>query len=137
MPISKWDFAEMAEYGERFYGAGDRKIALNFALAKGAPVDPEVLLHHFDPHKYLIKITPLNPTYSARENALSSYIDTGANGRKYQIIEDLQSAGYKVILSIGETEENLIGSNCGQYIAEHQRQKERMDKGYTYELSNI
>ncbi|MCP4230792.1 MAG: radical SAM protein [bacterium] len=137
MPVRKWTFVEMADYGERFYEAGDRKIALNFALAKGVPVNPSVLLDHFDPAKYLIKITPLNPTYSAREHGLRSYIDAEANGRKYPIIEALRDVGYEVIISIGEIEENLIGSNCGQYVAEHQRREEMVEDGYAYEIINI
>jgi 23S rRNA (adenine2503-C2)-methyltransferase len=31
----------------------------------------------------------------------------------------MRSAGYDVILSIGEVEENRIGSNCGQYVTRH------------------
>jgi 23S rRNA (adenine2503-C2)-methyltransferase len=31
IPVRKWSFSEMAEYGERFYVNGDRKITLNFA----------------------------------------------------------------------------------------------------------
>jgi hypothetical protein len=36
-----------------------------------------------------------------------------------EIVQSLQEAGYQVILSIGETEENYIGSNCGQYLRRH------------------
>ncbi|OGN98028.1 MAG: radical SAM protein, partial [Chloroflexi bacterium RBG_13_50_21] len=75
IPVKKWSFAQIGEYGEQFYTAGDRKITLNFALALGMPVDPTVLLNYFDPDKFLIKITPLNPTYRARENNLVSYVD--------------------------------------------------------------
>ncbi len=137
MPVGKWSFAEMAEYGNRFYEECDRKIALNFALVEGVPVDSDILLAHFNPEKYLIKITPVNPTYSARENSLYSYIDANNSDKSYPIIEDLRSADYEVILSIGEVEENLIGSNCGQYIAEHVKREEEMEEGYTYKLCPV
>lgn len=132
IPVRKWSFAEMAAYGDRFYAPGDRKLTLNFALVHGTPVSPEVLLQHFDPKRFLIKITPLNPTYRARENRLASYIDPFSQETNYTIVEALRAAGYQVIVSIGELEENLIGSNCGQYIKRHLTAAEPIEDGYTY-----
>jgi 23S rRNA (adenine2503-C2)-methyltransferase len=132
IPIRKWTFAEMAEYGTRFHQSGDRKITLNFALAQGMPVEPDVLLQHFDPGRYLIKITPLNPTYRAVEHGLSSYIDPLHTGDGYEVVQALQAAGYEVIVSIGEVEENYIGSNCGQYVMRHLKADSHIDDGYTY-----
>ena len=137
IPVNKWSFAEIAAYGNRFYAVGDRKITLNFALAHGMPVDPDVLLQFFDPAKFLIKITPLNPTYRARENDLVSYIDPLSGEQKYEIIQALQDSGYQVILSIGETEENYIGSNCGQYLRRHLSADEPIEDGYTYQVKEI
>lgn len=132
IPVKKWSLDQIAQYGERFYAPGDRKLTLNFALAQGMPVDPTILLSHFDPHIFLVKITPLNPTYRARENALESYINPLSGGQKYEIIQAIQEAGYQVILSIGETEENLIGSNCGQYLRAHLSSEVPIEDGYTY-----
>ena len=137
IPVKKWRFEEMAKYGERFYASGDRKITLNFALTRQMPVDPGILLLHFDPDKYLIKITPLNPTYRARENCLSSYIDPFQAYQNYEIIDALSQAGYQVIVSIGEFEENYIGSNCGQYIRRHIAAKEPLCTGYTYSIQEM
>ncbi len=136
IPVKKWSYAQIGEFGERFYAPGDRKITLNFALAKGMPVDPAVLLQFFDPQIFLIKITPLNPTYRARENELVSYVDPLSSGQKYEIIQALQDSGYQVILSIGQREENLIGSNCGQYLRRHLSAGEPMQDGYTYRVNN-
>jgi 23S rRNA (adenine2503-C2)-methyltransferase len=132
MPVKKWGFAEMAEYGERFYAPGDRKIGLNFALAAGMPVDPAALREHFDPDKFLVKITPLNPTYRARESGYSSYIDPQRAGGDYSIVRELQEAGYQTIVSIGEVEESYIGSNCGQYVRRHLEAAQPIERGYTY-----
>jgi 23S rRNA (adenine2503-C2)-methyltransferase len=137
IPVKKWDFARMAAYGNRFYEEGDRKVTLNFALAKEMPVDPEILLQHFTPEKFLIKITPLNPTYKATEKNLSTYVDPNDQGKKYQLVRDLEKAGYRVIVSIGEVEENYIGSNCGQYVRRHLEAEERIEDGYTYHLQEI
>jgi 23S rRNA (adenine2503-C2)-methyltransferase len=132
IPVKKWSFEQIAGYGERFYASGDRKVTLNFALAQGMPVHPGILLHYFDPDKFLVKITPLNPTYRARENDLVSYINPLSAGEKYEVIQALQDAGYQVILSIGESEENLIGSNCGQYLRAHLASAVPIQDGYTY-----
>jgi len=132
IPVKKWSFAQMAAYGERFYVPGDRKITLNFALANGMPVEPDVLLAYFDPQKYIIKITPLNPTYRAVENSLSSYIDPIHSREETGLVRALRDAGYGVILSIGEPEENYIGSNCGQYIRTHLAAGQPIQDGYTY-----
>jgi 23S rRNA (adenine2503-C2)-methyltransferase len=134
IPVKKWSFTQMAEYGARFYQSGDRKITLNFALAQGNPLDPHVLLEYFTPEKFLIKITPLNPTYRARENQLASYIDPCQPDEQDNLVEALRQVGYDVILSIGEVEENAIGSNCGQYLRRHLNAAERLEDGYCYEV---
>lgn len=136
IPIKTWDFSQMAEYGERFFTAGDRKITLNFALAKDTPLEAEVLKRFFNPDKYLVKITPLNPTYSAREHALDSHIKT-LSDQEDEIVASLREAGFQVIVSIGELEENFIGSNCGQYIRSHLSAQQPLQSGYTYSIEQI
>jgi 23S rRNA (adenine2503-C2)-methyltransferase len=134
IPAKKWSFREMAAFGERFYSEGDRKITLNFALAQDLTIDPEVLLETFTPEKYLIKITPLNPTYRASANSLTSYIDPYRSTDRYAVVDALREAGYDVIISIGEVEENYIGSNCGQYLQRHLNSSDRLSTGYTYDV---
>jgi 23S rRNA (adenine2503-C2)-methyltransferase len=136
IPVKKWSFEQMKAYGDRFFTPGDRKITLNFALAQDMPVEPQILLDHFDPEKFLIKITPLNPTYQAMENNLSSYIDPNVSDNGYEIVDALKKAGYQVIVSIGEVEENLIGSNCGQYIKRHLAATNSIADGYTYSVQD-
>jgi 23S rRNA (adenine2503-C2)-methyltransferase len=132
IPQEKWDLKKIAEYGKAFYEKKGRKITLNFALGDRMPVNPNVLLHHFIPDKFLIKITPVNPTYQASENKISSHILP--NKEKYEIIDSLREAGYEVILSIGELEENDIGSNCGQHITNYLKEEKNIKNGYTYRL---
>jgi 23S rRNA (adenine2503-C2)-methyltransferase len=132
IPQEKWDLEKIAKYGQAFYRKGERKITLNFALGNGMPIDPNVLLRHFTPDKFLIKITPVNPTYQASENKISSHILPSKE--KYEIIDSLREAGYEVILSIGELEENHIGSNCGQHITNYLKEKKDIKGGYTYLL---
>ena len=111
-------FQEIAEYGERFYNEGDKKITLNFAISKGYPVDADIVREYFDPDKFIIKLTPINPTETAICNELISEIDAYNPSSADKIVNDFRSKGYDVILSIGEVEENKIGSNCGQFVTQ-------------------
>ncbi len=137
IPVRKLDFGWMSAYGERFLRPGDRKITLNFALAAGAPVEPEVLLQHFDPAKYLIKITPVNPTCQAVQHRLVSYVDPHNPDSAGPLAEKLATAGYEVIVSIGEVIENQIGSNCGQYVLKYLESRKQVKDGYTYQVLSV
>jgi 23S rRNA (adenine2503-C2)-methyltransferase len=132
VPPKKWDFQAIARYGERFFVAGGRKITLNFALAEGMPLDAAALFSHFDPEKFLVKLTPINPTCEAVRSGVRSLIVGGVEPEA--VISPLRDAGYEVILSIGEFEENHIGSNCGQYIRRYLDGGEPFEAGYNYEL---
>ncbi|HHI03879.1 MAG TPA: radical SAM protein [candidate division Zixibacteria bacterium] len=137
IPVKKWSFEKIAEYGRRYFKNGDRKITLNFAPSQSSVIDVDVLKQHFDPELFFIKITPINPTYRAEKSGLSSYIDPAQKDYKYALIESLRTAGYEVLLSIGETAENQIGSNCGQYITQHLKEikyKNSIDDSYTSPL---
>jgi len=134
IPVKKWDFQKMATFGEKYYKPGDRKITLNFALAKQSPIQSDILLKYFNPDRFLIKITPLNPTYQAESTGLKSYVDPESRSENYPILDELREAGYQVILSIGEQEENLIGSNCGQYVQKHLMEHDELSAGYTYQI---
>ncbi|MEE8355780.1 MAG: hypothetical protein V3R33_00595 [Anaerolineales bacterium] len=136
IPVKKWDFQKMATFGERYFIPGDRKITLNFALAKQSPIQSDILLKYFDPDRFLIKITPLNPTYQAVSTGLKSYVDLETGSENYPILDELREAGYQVILSIGEQEENQIGSNCGQYVQKHLMEHGELSAGYTYQIEN-
>ncbi|MEW6027973.1 MAG: radical SAM protein [Chloroflexota bacterium] len=137
IPVRKWDFARMAAYGEKFHRTGDRKITLNFALASDAPIDANVLLHHFDPARYLIKLTPVNPTSRAMKNNLSSFIDPVRPEMAETVTRPLLEAGYEVIVSIGEVEENEIGSNCGQYVLNYLESGVAVKDGYSYHVKTL
>lgn len=128
-------FEQISGFGKRFFSPGDRKITLNFASASTTPIEPAVLLRHFSPERFLIKITPLNPTYRARESGLVSMIDPAVHSASEpDLVHRLRREGYDVILSIGNSEENLIGSNCGQYLRSHLSGGRTMENAYVYQL---
>jgi 23S rRNA (adenine2503-C2)-methyltransferase len=137
IPVKKWSFTQMAEYGQSFYQPGDRKITLNFALAAGMPLDPQVLLRYFHPDRYLIKITPVNPTCRVAQHGIESYVVPDRPETGETLAQSLVSSGYEVIVSIGEVEENLIGSNCGQYVLRYLNGEVPVKDGYTYLLEDL
>lgn len=136
IPVRKWDFARMAAYGERFHKAGDRKITLNFALAENSPIEAQALARYFDPARYLIKLTPINPTSRATQNHLESVIDPKRPETAEAVTRPLAEAGYEFIVSVGEAEENEIGSNCGQYVLNYLESGTMVDGGYSYEVES-
>jgi 23S rRNA (adenine2503-C2)-methyltransferase len=115
-PVKTLSFDEMAEVGRSFRGPGDKQVTLNFCLIEGVPIDPVVIRRHFDPEHFLIKLTPLNPTERAETAGLVSLIRKGQEAPAKAYIDAFRDQGFDVLLSIGEYEENQIGSNCGQYL---------------------
>ena len=116
VPFSTWSFSEMSKWGEGFFSPGDRKISLNFAAVKGYPVDPAVIADLFSPEYFMVKLTPVNPTHSSRNRGLTGIIDPDFPETADKLVSGFQNAGFDTILSIGETRENRIGSNCGMYV---------------------
>lgn len=132
MPVPKFTLEEIREYGERFGSQGNRKITLNFALAQQSRFDVHLLKEIFSPELFMFKITPLNPTYRVRQVGLQSYIDIHDPGKRYAEVDYLRACGFDVLISIGENEENLVGSNCGQYVQRHIREATKLENSYLY-----
>jgi len=106
----------MGDYARRFVTSGDRKVTLNFAAPVGFPLDPRALLSCFPPDCCMVKLTPINPTVRAQHSGLVGLIDPQRPQNALPIVELFRAAGYDTLVSIGETEENQIGSNCGMYV---------------------
>ncbi|MBE0518195.1 MAG: radical SAM protein [Thermoplasmata archaeon] len=135
IPTPKWSFGEIAAYGKRFStaGNGDRKVTLNFAPTEGYPVDASVIREHFNPELFLIKLTPLNPTIQSKEQSLKASIDPFDSRTSERLLKMFRDEGFDVLLSIGELEENRIGSNCGQFIQRALSAPTRPAKSYELE----
>ncbi len=131
MPVAKWSLPKIAEYGEKFYQPGDRKVVLNFALACDIKLNTQILKEFFAPKYFMIKFTPLNPTFAAIEHGLQSFISPYDLTKQYEIVDQLRAHGYDTLISIGENEENLIGSNCGQYVSKYLKTKKTMPDSYS------
>jgi len=115
IPIKTLTLAELAALGGRFFAPGDRKVTLNFAPAVGLPLDPDAL-SAFDPEVFAIKLTPINPTRAALASGLRGVVDPLDPAGCGEVVAAFERRGYDVILSIGDTRENAIGSNCGMFV---------------------
>ncbi len=116
IPCKTLNFARISKWGEDFFTNGDRKISLNFAAVRGYPVEPAVLADIFSPECFMIKLTPVNPTFTSSKNGLAGIIDPDHPESADELVNGFRNAGFDTILSIGETRENRIGSNCGMYV---------------------
>lgn len=129
MPYPKMGWGEMAAWGERFCRPGRRQPSLNFALSPGVPCQPGALGGEFDPRRFVVKLTPLNPTAAAGENRLECLEGwERAWGLVGQKAEEFSALGYQVIESVGNMEENEIGSNCGQMVRRRMAGRPECDK---------
>lgn len=138
IPVKKWDLDKISRFGDRFFCTGDKKITLNFIFSGEMEVSGKVLSDTFDPEKFIIKITPVNPTISAVNNGFNT--DLLKVKRQMEVKSaELKRAGFDVIISIGELEENRIGSNCGQYIGSYLKDENIVSPGdsYSYGLEKI
>lgn len=120
IPYKIWSLNQIAEYVNSFWRKGDRKITLNFASEKNNPLDAEKLIEIFEPKKFFIKITPINPTGIVKAHSIQSMISVETGELAKQKITQIEDKGFEVLLSIGELEENRIGSNCGQHALKFQ-----------------
>ena len=116
VPFPHWDLAAIARYGAAFHGPGDRKVVLNFALAEGVPFDAGVLVERFDPDRFAVKLTPINPTVHGAAAGLRTLLRSERARALDAAIAALGEAGFDVIVSVGDPREDEVGSNCGQAV---------------------
>jgi 23S rRNA (adenine2503-C2)-methyltransferase len=135
IPVRKWNFDQMADYASEFYSEGGKKITLNFAYSGVNIVEPEKVKDIFNPDIFIIKITPVNPTVTALSNNLASI--EPVTGQTLELVNTFKKVGYEVIHSVGELEENMIGSNCGQYLTHFLESEKKYDNIYNYELNYL
>jgi len=126
VPIRTWSLEQIAAWSDRFFQTGDRRITLNFAPAAGLPLEPAALLPLFSPDRFLIKLTPINPTFASADSRLVGLIDPEDEDSNRAVVESFEACGFETLLSIGEVRENEIGSNCGMYVTQMKKMAARV-----------
>lgn len=116
IPVPHWDLDAIARYGTRFHRDGDRKVVLNFALAREVPFDPAALASRFDPARFAVKLTPVNPTARGAGNGFATRLRAGDDPALARAIDALGASGFDVVVSVGDPREDRVGSNCGQAV---------------------
>jgi 23S rRNA (adenine2503-C2)-methyltransferase len=116
IPAATLPLSEIRKLGDRFFDPGDRKITLNFAAVQGFEMDAGVIARHFSPEVFIIKLTPVNPTFASQAAGLEGVITEDPQSAE-PLRDAFRKHGFDVIVSIGEMRENQIGSNCGMYVA--------------------
>ncbi|KAF0125437.1 MAG: 23S rRNA (adenine2503-C2)-methyltransferase [Elusimicrobia bacterium] len=127
VPVPVWDLAAIAAYGRRFVKPGDRKITLNFALPEGAALGTGTIREFFDPSLFLVKVTPVNPTWRAGLTG-TAYVWNEVPPELASAAAALEGAGFDVILSPSAPEEIEAATSCGQLWAA--AMKERASAGH-------
>jgi 23S rRNA (adenine2503-C2)-methyltransferase len=94
----------------------DRKVVLNFALGCDFPVDVDLLARRFDSARFMVKLTPINPTEQAQRSGLTTILSAADPASADALAGRLRQRGFDTVVSIGESEETDIGSNCGQFV---------------------
>lgn len=116
MPVKKWSFEKISEYGKRFFNEGDRKISLSFAPSVENEINIDKLKNIFDPEIFIIKLTPLNETVNVLKNEIIPVISNESNYAAEEIAKAFKKAGYETVISLNSYEEIKIGSTCGQNV---------------------
>ncbi|HUU01409.1 MAG TPA: radical SAM protein [Myxococcota bacterium] len=116
IPMSHWKLEQLAVFGEKFFCDGDRKVTLNFALARDVSFDAGVIERLFDPRRFAVKLTPVNPTAAGKQNGFSTILRSEQESLLNVSREQLLAGGYDIVISIGDEREDGIGSNCGQAV---------------------
>ncbi len=136
IPMSHWRLEQLADFGRRFFKSDDRKVILNFALAQDVPFDPAVIERMFDPDSFAVKLTPVNPTAAAKENGFETVLRSERDEILSDACQRLAQGNYDVIVSIGDEQEDWIGSNCGQALrVDRQQEHGRKEKVVTEALN--
>ena len=72
-----------------------------------------------------------------RGTRVSYAAEAGADAVISQLAQSMTDAGYQTLVSIGDAEENKVGSNCGQYVLNYLESKQSVQDGYTYQVEEI
>ena len=92
-----------------------RKITLNFAVA-GYQIDPDVLLKHFSPERFVVKLTPMHKTATALEKGIETCGDYTSIHPYEEDESRLKAAGYDVLVFVASLEEDMGRITCGNAI---------------------
>ena len=114
IPAQTWSFEQISEYARSFVDETDRKVVLNFAIAQGVKVDPDLVAQVFDRESCIVKLTPLNPTSASLRAGLTSSFSPHSPAQGDELARRFRAIGFDCIVSMGLPVESEKGTSCGQ-----------------------
>lgn len=124
----------MFDYGKRVFNLSElsqhmrympeplgRKYCLNFAISDTSVIDVKKLGELFDKEKWMVKITPIHQTESAKRNKV---VKTDGYGSYYpykHFERKLVDAGWDVIVFIPSHDEEIGMVTCGNAVLSGKR----------------
>ena len=119
IPIDTLSMDDLGIIGSIYSELIGRKITLNFAVHKKSVIEPKGLRKYFNSKNFIIKLTPVNPTYTAKKHSIGTCNSIEEWNKLRFFAKRFSDAGYEIIESVGDFRENIVMSNCGQYIRKH------------------
>lgn len=107
---------EIGEIGQLLPMPVGRKYALNFAVANDTMIDGDELRRHFDPEKFMCKITPIHETQTSGEYDITTSDGYDCYYPYKQAEETLKQAGFDVLVFIPSKDEDESRITCGNAI---------------------
>lgn len=89
-----------------------RKITLNFPVCQWA-VDPKVLARHFDPERFLVKLTPMHVTDASQRFGHKTAGDYTSVEPYEPLAAAIRAEGFDVLIFIASREEDHGFITCG------------------------
>lgn len=89
-----------------------RKITLNFPVCQWT-VNPVVLREHFDPERFLVKLTPMHVTDTSRKFGHETEGDYTTLTPYEPLAKAIREAGFEVLIFIASKEEDFGFITCG------------------------
>ncbi len=130
IPVKKWSFRPDGRLWGAFLPARRPQDHPQLCPGAGQPARCHTSCSNISPRKNSWSRSPRSTRPIAPvKTGWPSYIDPCQPDEQDRLVEALRQAGYEVILSIGEVEENAIGSNCGQYLRRHMNATELLENG--------
>ena len=112
---------QIAYLADRLPKPKGRKYTLNFALADDSIIEGSKLASHFDPDRWICKITPLHRTTSAEQNGIRTTGGYEAFTPYKAVEEDLKAHGFDVIVFVPSYDEDNGLITCGNAVLSGKR----------------
>jgi hypothetical protein len=79
-------------------------------------LDPKVLRAHFDPARFLVKLTPIHATKASERSGLVSLLDPEDPAGAERVAQGFVAEGFETQVALGDAHEREVGASCGMVL---------------------